>query len=214
MWDPKRGQSLQPSLPPRQHAPGPPHPGPSVSGPGGYPQAPPVSNFPKVSPEPLLFIRTPPPMHTQPSRVADSLVPSYPPATSGCHEGAQPAWASVPSSGEWANSCTCVGLWWREWGTFRGALPMVPGAQEHSKDLLSNHLSEPRLHPYEGRAASVKFRDGQVKPGAHNRCLMSASGHWPRPEPRAQEVDATLGVVFQGREVPKGEADMRPSFAS
>ena len=91
---------------------------------------------------------------------------------------------------------------------------MVPGAQEHSKNLLSNHFSEPRPHPYEGKAASVKFRDGQVKPGAHNRCLMSTSGHWPRPEPRAQEVDATLGAVFQGREVPKGEADTRPSFAS
>lgn len=29
-----------------------------------------------------------------------------------------------------------------------------------------------------------------------------------------QEVAATQGGVFQGREVPKGVANMRPSFAS
>lgn len=36
----------------------------------------------------------------------------------------------------------------------------------------------------------------------------------PGQTQESQEVAATLGAVFQGREVPKGGANMRPSFAS
>lgn len=133
----------------------------------------------------------------------DNLVPSCPPATSGCHVGAQPVWASAPSSGEWANSHARVGSGWRERGTVHGGLPTVRGAQERSKNL-SNRLSEPRAPPYKGKATGVKFRDGQVKPGAHNRCLMSASGHWPRPDPRAPRGGCHPGGCLPGQGGAKG----------
>lgn len=176
---------------------------PPCLGQEGIPKPPQSADFPKVAPEPLLFIRTPPPMHTQQSGGRDNLVPSCPPATSGCHVGAQPAWASVPSSGEWANSHARVGSGWRERGTVHGGLPTVRGAQERSKNL-SNRLSEPRAPPYKGKATGVKFRDGQVKPGAHNRCLMSASGHWPRPDPRAPRGGCHPGGCLPGQGGAKG----------
>lgn len=70
------------------------------------------------------------------------------------------------------------------------------GAQE-LRNFRNTPLSGPRAPPYKGKATGVKFRDGQVKPGAHNRCLMSASGHWPRPDPRAPRGGCHPRVVFQ-----------------
>ena len=97
---PTRGTVPQPSLPPRgSTCPACPTQAPPCLGQEGTPKPPQSVDFPEVAPEPLLFIRTPPPMHTQQSRGRGQ--PSCPPATSGCHVGAQPVWASVPLSGEW-----------------------------------------------------------------------------------------------------------------
>lgn len=161
---------LAPSAPSGQHTPGLPPPvplhvqarrgKPRLPGPPKPPQS---AGFPEITPGIFLFIKISSPAHTpvQPrSRgewgqpVCTRCLLPHPPALAR-YTGAQPPWASVSLSG--ANSCTRVGLWCREWSTFCAVLPMVPGAQEHTKSLLNNHyLSEPHaLSQGEGHQRQV-----------------------------------------------------------
>lgn len=157
---PKGDGPLNPSVPPRLHRPGPPS---SVDRPSAS------------DPEPSCTQR---PSHGAGQPACIGAHP-HPPALAQWTR-AQPLRASTFPPGEWADRCTCVGLWYRD-PSMSLSLLTGPGAQQHPKSVRITTASQSLTLSARERLPTPSLEIGRVRPVAHSRCFMSACSSLESP---------------------------------